>query len=1014
MPDDGAPALNVEDVLITELLASRPNRLPDYQGESGALSTLALEMARNPSGVLHKVADYARVLCGAESAGVSVLERYAGEPVVRWCATSGRYAAHLDRALPIDGCACGAVAQRNALLLFERPERCFAMYETIGPAIHEALHVPWIINGQVVGTVWVLSHDTDKHFDAEDARLLQSLASSACAAFQMTRAMSDARDAGQNLAEQVASRTRSLQDINARLRDESKQRKDAEHALHESEARLQAAVSIETVGVLFFNLDGTMADANDAFEQMSGYTRADLRAAARTPAPRDPLREAHNPVRNPVRNPARVPLDALGVTTRAVNDLATAGRTQPYERELVRKDGTHWWGLFAPTRLSGAGMESKCAEFVLDITERRRVETECMESEERFRALVEGFAQAVWETDARGQTGTASASWSAYTGQPVEEWLGDGWIDAVHPEDREYALRNWKESVAMQRVVNAEFRLHTATGGWRWTNLRAAPLWNADGSVRKWVGMNIDIDDRRGAQEALRESEARFRALADASPALIWQIDTLGNTVYLNQRYLAAIGLTPDELLLTAWHAIVHPLDLPSFLTSLQAAQREQSAFQSRIRIKVKDDSWHWFETGCAPWFSSSGEYRGHVGVSIDISEAVRAEDALKEADRRKDEFLATLAHELRNPLAPIANALHLLRRDDMPGQSQPILAMLDRQVHHMVRLIDDLMEVSRITRGKIGLIKAPVSLAEIIDNALETSRPVIDQVRHELTVTMPETPLMLDADRTRLTQVFTNLLNNAARYTDAGGAIRVSAQREGEWAVIVLRDTGIGMSTEQIDKAFEMFAQGQRPSARGQGGLGIGLTMVRHLVRMHGGTVEAASAGPGKGSAFTVRLPLLARGDQADMADQAARMASGQVGSDQTSASVAEPLSGKRILVVDDNRDAADSLAMVLQGEGADVHVAYDGAAALAALEASSPQSEPQAIVLDIGMPGMDGYAIARTIRQSRRFRGVFIVALTGWGQHADRLRSRMSGIDSHLTKPVDFPALMDLLVTH
>ncbi|WP_322102569.1 PAS domain S-box protein [Paraburkholderia sp. J41] len=1013
MPDDGASALNVDDVLITELLASRPSRLSDYEGESGALAALAQEMARNPSGVLHKVADFARTLCGADSAGVSVFERDGGEPVVRWCAVSGAYAAHLNRALPRDACACGTVAERNALLLFERPGRCFAPYHTIEPAIDEALHVPWIVDGEVAGTVWALTHaaapgaDLDaapapaKHFDAEDARLLQDLASCACAAHRMTRALRDAQNAGENLAAQVAARTRSLQDVNARLRDESKHRREAETALHESEARLQAAVSIDTVGVLFFNLDGTMADANEAFEQMSGYSRADLRAAARA----QPARERGRDAQREARSRTRVPLDALGVTTRAVNDLATAGRTQPYERELVRRDGTHWWGLFAPTRLSGAGMESKCAEFVLDITERRRVETECLESEERFRALVEGFAQAVWETDAQGLAERPSASWSAYTGQPADEWFGDGWFHAVHPEDRALAMENWKESVATQRVVNAEFRLQIATGGWRWTNLRAAPLWNADGSVRKWVGMNIDIDDRHTAQEALRESEARFRALADASPALIWQIDTLGNTVYLNQRYLAAIGLTPDELLLTAWHAIVHPLDLPSFLASLQAAQREQSAFQSRIRIKVKDESWHWFETGCAPWFSANGEYRGHVGVSIDITEAVRAEDALKEADRRKDEFLATLAHELRNPLAPIANAMHLLRRHDVSADSRPILEMLDRQVHHMVRLIDDLMEVSRITRGKIGLVKAPVALAEIVGNALETSRPAIDQAGHALTVSMPEAPLMLNADSTRLTQVFTNLLNNAARYTDKSGRIHLSARRDGDWAVIALRDTGIGMSAEQIDKAFEMFAQLQRSAMRSPSGLGIGLTMVRHLVRMHGGTVEAASAGPGKGSEFTVRLPLL-REESVSRAETASGRASRP--------GPGEPLAGKRILVVDDNRDAADSLAMVLQSEGADVHVAYDGASALAALEAAAPQALPQAIVLDIGMPGMDGYAIARHIRQSRRFGGVFIVALTGWGQHADRLRSRMSGIDSHLTKPVDFRTLLDLLIAH
>ncbi|CAG9245034.1 PAS domain S-box protein [Paraburkholderia unamae] len=975
MQDNGAPALSVDEALINEALESRPNRLPDYQGESRALAALSQEMALDPSGVLPMLAKLALTLCRAGSAGVSLPEGNGATAVYRWCAVEGALAGDLGRTMPAGDCPSGAAQERNAMLLFDRPARCFASCREIDPPIHESLHMPWRVNGLAVGTVWAYAHDPARHFNAEDARLLQSLATCASAAQQMTNALRDAQNAGRNLTQQVADRTRILQDINTKLRDEAAQRKQIEHALRESEARLQAAISIETVGVLFFNLDGSMVDANDAFEQMSGYSRADLRSATHW----DRL----------------VPLEFLGVTTRAVTDLATSGRTQPYERQLIRKDGKRWWGLFAPTRLSGAGMTSKCAEFVLDVTERKRAETECVESEERFRALVEGFAQAVWEADAQGQTAAVSPSWSAYTGQPGNEWLGEGWANAVHPADRDQALRQWKEAVAAQRVVNTEFRLRVATGGWRWTNVRAAPIWDPDGTIRKWVGMNIDVDDRRCAQEALRESEARFRALADASPALIWQIDTQGNTVYLNRRHLGATGFTPEALLAAGWHTIVHPLDLPGFLSRMQDAQREQSAFQIRLRVRVKDGSWHWFETCCAPWRSAGGEFRGHVSVSIDITEAVRAEDALKEADRRKDEFLATLAHELRNPLAPIANALHLVRRGDFPAASMPILDMLDRQVHHMVRLIDDLMEVSRITRGKIGLVKAPVALAEIVENAVETSRPVIDQARHQLTVTLPGAPLVLDADRVRLTQVFANMLNNAARYTDTGGQIRLDARREGDWAIVTLSDTGIGMTAAQLHEVFEMFTQMHRLAERSQGGLGIGLTMVRHLVRMHGGTVEAASDGPGRGSTFTVRLPL-SRQAPAQTQETSPVVAQG-----------AKPLEGKRILIVDDNHDAADSLAMVLTNEGAQVRVVYDGAAALGALE----QSTPQSMVLDIGMPGMDGYETARQIRQNPSFADLQIIALTGWGQHADRLRSRMSGIDSHLTKPVDFKTLIELL---
>ena len=365
-----------------------------------------------------------------------------------------------------------------------------------------------------------------------------------------------------------------------------------------------------------------------------------------------------------------------------------------------------------------------------------------------------------------------------------------------------------------------------------------------------------------------------------------------------------------------------------------------------------------------------------------------------EEADRRKDEFLATLAHELRNPLAPIRNSVTVLR---LSGAAQPaaqVWEMMDRQVDHMVRLVDDLMEVSRITRGKIELRKDAIDLADVIAAAVEASRPLIESARHELTLALPPEPLVVEADAMRLAQVFSNLLNNAVRYTDAGGRIAVAAAREGELAVVTVSDSGIGIPPEALARVFDMFVQANARDSRAQTGLGIGLTLVRSLVEMHGGTVAARSPGVGRGSEFVVRLPLAAR--QASAASAASTLARGIPGL-------------PRVLVVDDNKDAAQSLAALLQLLGAEVRITHDGAAALDALE----PFRPSAVFLDLGMPGMDGYETARHIRARPDLEGTKIVALTGWGQESDRRRTAAAGFDHHLVKPADIASLRAVLAS-
>jgi len=363
---------------------------------------------------------------------------------------------------------------------------------------------------------------------------------------------------------------------------------------------------------------------------------------------------------------------------------------------------------------------------------------------------------------------------------------------------------------------------------------------------------------------------------------------------------------------------------------------------------------------------------------------------ALREADRRKDEFLATLAHELRNPLAPIGNAVQVLRlrAHDDPTVDE-LAAVMERQVRHLVRLVDDLLEMSRITRGRIELRAEHATIESILNNAVETSRPLIDAADHHLTVTVPSEPLVINGDPVRLAQVFANLLNNAAKYTDPAGRILLTAYREGKAVVVTVRDSGHGIPPEMLPRVFDLFLQLPDPAARKHGGLGIGLTLVKTLVEMHGGTVRAYSAGPGKGSEFTVRLPLAA--DALGLVPPA------------EAHPPAPRLTPRRVLIVDDNRDAAQSLALILGLMGLTTKVAAGGLEALALL----PQFRPQLVFLDIGMPEMDGHQVARAIRALPDWRALTLVAMTGWGQDEDRRKSQQAGFDHHLIKPLDVRAL-------
>jgi signal transduction histidine kinase len=499
----------------------------------------------------------------------------------------------------------------------------------------------------------------------------------------------------------------------------------------------------------------------------------------------------------------------------------------------------------------------------------------------------------------------------------------------------------------------------------------------------------------RGAEERSRGNEARLRIALAAGGLGEWDLDISTGVLTCSAQCKANFGRPTDlAFSLAELQEAIHPDDRAEALAVLRRAIDRGNGYDSEYRVVCPSGEVRWIlMRGQSVQF---GGHRKLIGVSLDITQQKRAEETLKEADRRKDEFLAMLAHELRNPLAPIRTALEVERQ---PGADHTAITRaretMARQLSNMVRLIDDLLDVSRITKGKVELRRERVELAAVLGTAIETSRPLIEAGRHELKTTLPTTPVWLDADPTRLAQVVSNLLNNAAKYTPEGGSIRLSAAvtpgPKGKWVEIRVADNGTGIPPDVLPRMWDMFAQADRTIGRSQGGLGIGLTLVKWLVELHGGAVHAWSGGKGQGSEFIVRLPVTEATD---------------VPRDHTT-SKAQKSPTRRILVVDDNVDGRETMAMLLELSGHAVRTAEDGPSALRVAD----EFRPDVILLDIGLPGMDGYQVAQQIRANPALHQVRLIALTGWGQDSDRERSQHAGFDLHLVKPVDPVALSQVL---
>jgi PAS domain S-box-containing protein len=573
-------------------------------------------------------------------------------------------------------------------------------------------------------------------------------------------------------------------------------------------------------------------------------------------------------------------------------------------------------------------------------------------------------------------------------GKTIVEVLGSAAYESIQP---------YVAAALSGRRVDFELEIPYEQLGRRFMHCSYVPDVDGAGLVRGLVAIIVDVTERRQMEDALRDSEERFRMIADNIADLAWTADRLGWATWYNRRWYEYTGTTFEQMRDRGWESVHHPDHVERVRQKLERCLARGEPWEDTFPLRGKDGAYRWFLSRALPIRDDGGQVVRWFGTNTDVTERVLLEQSLKETDRRKDEFLAMLAHELRNPLAPIRNAAQILGMVGPPqAPVQQAREIIERQVAHLARLVDDLLDVSRITRGKINLEWAPVDLAQVVANAVEGSRPLIDARRHELHVSLPTEPVLVEGDSTRLTQVVLNLLNNSAKYTPEGGDIGLTLRREDGDAVISVRDNGVGIAPDLLPRVFDLFIQAERTLDRSQGGLGIGLTMVQRLIELHGGTVRAHSDGVGRGSEFVVRLAAMP-----------CPLAGAGVVADGRAAGETSAHSRRRILVVDDNRDSAESLAVLLRLLGNDVRTALDTPVALTVAE----DYQPHVVLLDIGLPGLDGHAAARRLRAIPALGATVLVALTGYGSPADRRRSEESGFYAHLVKPVAFAALRELL---
>lgn len=652
-------------------------------------------------------------------------------------------------------------------------------------------------------------------------------------------------------------------------------------------------------------------------------------------------------------------------------------------------------------RLEAGRQELAAANLALE----SKVETQSL-----LAAIVASSEDAIISKTLEGRITSWNKGAERLFGYTATEAIGQSIMILIPPDQRDQELTILDHIRRGERVDHLEVVRVTKSGERRDIAVTVSPVHDRHGHIIGASKTARDVTERKAAVARLQQSEdERARAamrLRESHEVLAlamgagrmgaWSRDLVADTVWWSPELAALFGLSADDQDYSRFRLfdLVSPEDKVRLPSEIQAALAQRVDYTLQFRFRhASTGEWRWMEVRGKATYAPDGTPRMLHGLGIDITDQKHAVEALQEADRRKDDFLATLAHELRNPLAPITSGLHIMRAaGDDPVAAGQAREIMERQVAQMTRLVDDLLDVARITTGKVEMRFEVIDLATAIRDAVETASPLVTSSGQTLAVTPPVEPIYVRADRTRLAQVFANLLNNSARYSEQGQSIALTMTREGDSAVVRVRDHGVGIHQDMLPRVFEMFRQADGTGGRSRGGLGIGLFLVRRIVEMHGGSVEATSPGLGQGAEFIVRLPVREH-IAATTAAQPKREPSATV--------------RRRVLVVDDNADAAESLAVLLSMYGHDTRVAHDGEAALhAALD-----FHPDVVFLDIGMPNLDGHETARRLRTQPGGPSLVIVALTGWGQTEDRRRSKEAGFDHHLVKPAD-PAVVSKLI--
>ena len=723
--------------------------------------------------------------------------------------------------------------------------------------------------------------------------------------------------------------------------------------------------------------------------------------------------------------PPGAPADCTGLTDAQLLPAAAVALLAPL-KQAVLASGQPWRGdvridwpcgaahydLSLRPLYDSAGRSAGLATTAVDISRFQRSNSrnpppQPHDGTAGYRAALAAGRLGSWQTDLVAGTRQWSPEGMALFGLDLPDGRGkvggddDEYQRALHPDDRHLVAR-FHSLADQQDSFMSDYRVVHPDGRLLWLSGRGQVVARLpDGRAHRLVSIVADISERKLAEEGLRIERERLALVLKSGRMGVFDSDLAQGTLWWSEQTYRVFGVDPQHFQPSASSvaALIHPDDRAGFLQRRQQAIAQRQPIEHEFRVLHADGRSVWIDYHGQTDYTADGCARRHFGVAVDITARKLAELALHEADRRKDDFIAVLAHELRNPLAPIRHALSLLR---LPGidsaQRDWCRDVMDRQLTQMTRLLEDLLDVSRMARRPFTLRLERLDIASAIRRAVELAQPLLDGARHQFSLTLPPQPLVVHGDTARLTQALSNLIVNAAKYTPPGGHIAVDAAQHGPLVEIHVNDDGIGLSAEQIPQVFEMFNQVNGASDHAQGGLGIGLALARGLVLMHGGTLVARSAGLGQGSTFTVGLPLAAPAALPEPAP-AEPLASPQF--------LVPPSARRRVVVADDLRDAAESLAQVLRAMGHEVFLAFDGAQALMLAE----RHRPEVVLLDLGMPALDGVEACRRIRAQPWGRSMLLIAQTGWGQPHDRKRTREAGFDHHLVKPIDLDLLGQLL---